>query len=70
METLIIHYEKSNRAARKLIEAVIASGNITVEKKRITGLQKAIDNAKTGKTFAIMNPDNAVAEILGEDVQH
>ena len=68
METLIIHYEKSNRAARTLIEAVKASGNVIVDKKRKTGLQIAIEDAKSGKTFPINNPTNAVAEILGKNV--
>ncbi|NDP19938.1 MAG: hypothetical protein GZ091_02480 [Paludibacter sp.] len=68
METLIIHYEKSNRAARKLIDAVIASGVIKVDKKKKTGLQLALDEANRGKTYSIQNPKNAVAEILGKDV--
>jgi hypothetical protein len=68
METLIIHYEKTNRAARTLIEAVKASGCFTIDKKRKTGLQKAIDEAKNGKTYAISNPANAVDEILAENV--
>jgi len=68
METLIIHYEKTNRAARTLIEAVKASGYFTIDKKRKTGLQKAIEEAKYGKTYAINNPANAVGEILGDNV--
>jgi len=68
METLIIHYEKSNRAARTLIEAVKASGYITIDKKRKTGLQKAIEEAKFGKTYVINNPVNALEEILGKNV--
>jgi hypothetical protein len=68
METLTIHYEKSNRAARTLIQAIIASGNITVEIKRKTCLQKAIEEARVGKSHEIINPENAVAEILGNNV--
>ncbi len=68
METLVIHYDKSNRAARKLVEAIIASENFKIDKKRKTGLQKAINDVKTGKTFPVMNSENAVSEILGENV--
>lgn len=68
METLIIHYEKNNRAARTLIKAVKASGYFKIDKKRKTGLQKAIEEAKNGKTYAISNPANAVDEILAENV--
>jgi hypothetical protein len=68
METLIIRYEKSNRAARTLIEAVKASGYITIDKKRKTGLQKAIEEAKLGKTYVVNNPANALEEILGKNV--
>ena len=68
METLIIHYEKSNRAARTLIEAVKASGCITIDKKRKTGLQKAIEEAKKGKTYVIDNPGNALEEILDKNI--
>jgi len=52
-------YKKSNRAARALIEAVKASGYITIYKKRKTGLQKAIEEAKYGKTYVVNNPANA-----------
>jgi hypothetical protein len=68
METLVIHYEKSNRAARKLVEAIIASGNVVVEKKRKTGLQKAIEELKSGKLYSVANPKNAVKEILDQNV--
>jgi hypothetical protein len=68
METLIIRYEKSNRSARTLIEAVKYSGYITIDKKRKTGLHKAIEDAKYGKTYPINNPANAIDEILGKNV--
>lgn len=68
METIVIRYEKSNRAARKLIEALIASGNVTVAKKKKTGLQKALEEVRSGKTYPVINPENAVAEILSENV--
>ena len=61
-------YKKSNRAARALIEAVKASGYITIYKKRKTGLQKAIEEAKYGKTYVVNNPANALEEILGKNV--
>jgi hypothetical protein len=65
MERIILNYEPDNAFAKKMIEALLASGVFSVVRKgRKSELQKSIDEARKGNYFVAKDAKEAIAECL------
>jgi capsule polysaccharide modification protein KpsS len=65
MEKIVLNYEHNDTFAKKMIEALLASGAFSLERKtRKTELQKSIEEAHNGKYFVAGDAKDAILKCL------
>jgi hypothetical protein len=65
MEKVTLTYKPNDIFAQKMLDAILASGVFSVEKKsRKTELQKSIEEARKGDYFVAKNAKEAIAKCL------
>ncbi len=65
MDKIVLNYEPDDAFARKMIEALLASGAFTVARTgRKSELRKSVDEARAGKYFTAADAHDAIAKCL------
>ncbi len=67
MERIVLNYEQDDTFAKKMIEALLASGAFSIgRKEKKTELQKSVEEAHKGKYFVAKNAKEAIRIILSD----
>ncbi len=65
METVVLQYEPDDTFAKKMIEALLASGAFSIERKKTkTELQKSVEEARKGDYFVAKDAKDAIRKCL------
>jgi hypothetical protein len=65
MERIVLNYEPNDTFAKKMIEALLASGAFSVGgRERKTELQKSAEEARKGKYFVAKDAKDAIRQCL------
>ncbi len=67
MTTLTIKFDEKNATAKKLVDAILASGCVESVKKvtsKKNELDKAIEDVKNGRVKTVLNVQNLCEELL------
>ncbi len=65
MEKVVLQYEPDDTFAKKMIEAMLASGAFSLgQKRRKTELQKSVEEAREGKYFVAKDAKDAIRQCL------
>ena len=65
MERIVLNYEPDNTFAKKMIEALLASGAFSIgRKEKKSELRKSIEEARKGKYFVAEDAKDAIRKCL------
>ena len=65
METVTLTYNSDNTFAKKMLDAILASGAFSIERKaQKSELQKSIEETRKGKYFVAKNAKDAISKCL------